>query len=268
MQQSSFMEADMGTKVFGNRLTKLGGLKNGERAQIAFLSRKVTIIKTHYDETLRYIYCNDGICCEKFGPPSVRYVFPVIWYATDKRGDIIKDSADWKAVPLVMGPREYDQIVLKDQLTGDIRKHDLMVVCQNEQYQNYSYETLGPCAWNSIPQIKGKIKEEVEYYKKHIQHSLAKSLTDQEIVNALSSAGAGAGGGRPLAFDQEVPASAALVSAPQPALPMAQAPQQYAPQQQAAPQQVPRIAPQQQAAPQQAVTPMEADINYEDLFSN
>lgn len=198
-----FLEAEMGTKVYANRLQKLGGMKTNERTVISILSRKIKIIKTHYSDDLRYFYCNEGACCEKFGPPSVRYVFPVVHYSTDKQGRIIPDSPDWLVRPLVVGGKDYEMILLKDQVSGDVTEHDLMVICMNDQYQNFQFEVIGPATWKKLPLITGRIKEEVEYYKKNVKTAVARELTDLEILAAMARGGVV--GQRTLAIDQPQP---------------------------------------------------------------
>lgn len=238
-----FMDGVIGDVVFANRLRR-PKLKEGERTVISILSQKIQIVKIHYDESIRYIYCTEGLCCQKFGMPDVRYVFPCLMYDVDKKGNIIPESDEWKVFPLSLGYKEYRNMMTKNEITGDITKHDLMVTCQAEQYQTWAYETLGECKWKKIPAITNRIKEEVAYYQNNLKSAIARELTDNEIIAALAKVG-GAGS---LAIDKPSVDDAPVAS-------IASAPAQAAPQRRIA--QAPKAAP----APAQAEQAPAADTS-------
>lgn len=128
------------------------------KARIAILSKQVLALKTHYVEGLGTICCLDDKCCELEGLPRVRYVVPIIQYATNKSGAPISDEIELKALSL--GDEQYEALATAVEMSGrDIQDVDIIVSCSDEQYQKITFaaDASKGAQWKTYPTAKALV---------------------------------------------------------------------------------------------------------------
>lgn len=189
MSQNSFQWTETGDKQSRAAIPSLN-LPTGGKAIINILSRRNITVRIHYVPGIGYFYCFGGSCCERHGLPSVRYVYPILVYGTIQRGNSIeidKESSAWKIAFLKVADEEYDDIIQKDEIHGGIHNIDLLVKCTEEKYQNYRYEVLSKeVAWRSLNSIKSIIPQELDFFKTHIELSLARYHDENSLAEAIA----------------------------------------------------------------------------------
>lgn len=177
------VQGDIGLEISRYAVDKLK-FSVSKREMINIVSPQVLAIKCHYIEGLGSIICNGKTCCEKDGMPRIKYLFPVVVYSTDSKGRPVDKTLSYKV--LAVGKDTYESIMTKHELQGDITKVDLVVSCQDENYQKIQMDIAGECRWKKD---KGMAKEVVEFWQenmKELYKSIARNVTDKEVREALS----------------------------------------------------------------------------------
>lgn len=121
--------------------------------RIAFISRQVIPVKTHYIDGVGYIVCFNGSCCEHY-KANVRYLFPIAVYQTDSEGNVTGGKVELKI--LSAGEDLYKNIILLDKQTGPnggITHIDNLITCTDSKYYRMSINAVGPAIWRKYPEI-------------------------------------------------------------------------------------------------------------------
>lgn len=150
-----------GTKISTVPIPRFKATK-AVKARIAFVSKGVLPIKTHYVDGIGSFVCFEGKCCELEGLPKVRYLLPIIVYETDKTGRVISQNISLQA--LCLGEDAYSALGDAVAFSGKgIQELDVIVSCTDEGYQKLSFTVDNSQApsWKTFPQAK----DLVEYYK-------------------------------------------------------------------------------------------------------
>jgi len=119
---------------------------------------------------------------DKLGPSKTRLGCLIVKYKTKKDGTIVKREGeaipfDFEVLEWVFGEKKFTQ--LKGLHTEwDLKKHDLMVTCTGNQFQNLEFV---PCK-ESLWQVKAEIKTAVQTDSESVRPSLARSL-GQEVTS-------------------------------------------------------------------------------------
>jgi len=177
---------EMGTKVRSTYLEKLKCTEN-RRERIAFLTNKPIVVKFHYDTTkeasLGYIQCFGGDCCSMFGPAKVRYLFPIIQYSADPKGDCSPDCS-YEVKVLAADSRLYEQIdSFNDELSDEggpgIVGNDWKVTCTSSEYNTLNLVPVKRLLWRGRDDIRKDIAEQKEMIFKNTVLAVAKPMDAQ-----------------------------------------------------------------------------------------
>lgn len=156
------------------------------RSLISIVSEQVVALKVHYNDDLGSIICFGGQCCEDMGLASVRYVFPVVEYDTNKKGVPISTEVKFKA--LIIGKDTYESIMAIKELQGSISKLDLLVVCTDENYQKISISAGGAARWRKKKEMA---QEVVDFWREHMKDIIlpvGRQMTAEEYGKKVGSA--------------------------------------------------------------------------------
>lgn len=171
---------DIGLEVSRLPVEKVKFTKDS-RSMISILSNRVVAIKAHYTEELGSFLCFGGSCCN-LGLPRVKYLFPCLVYETNKKGVPISNKVDYRC--LALGKDAYNDILTMQELNGDITGIDIIVTCNDEQYQKVSFQPAGPARWRKSKRI---VKETQDFWKDHMKDLIApvaRKITEAELKKA------------------------------------------------------------------------------------
>jgi hypothetical protein len=163
---------------------KAAGLKKGvdelttveklDTTQVKF--RKFT---AHYKEGLGYVLSRLGrdgadadTAWKTLGDPKNYFSTVVLFYPCDKDGNLPKKDGeldkerirnDWFVLPWRIGPKVFDLIwavnkgLRSNELT--IADQDLILKCENSEFQNFSVTGSGKATWRRAPELMRRVLE-------------------------------------------------------------------------------------------------------------
>ena len=150
--------------------------------RIAVLSDDLCVVKIHFEPGRGFFFCFSGSCCENNGLPNVRYILPIIQYDTDKNGQPVSPSFEFKYLSL--GVDSYTSLVALHQ-NVNIAQVDLIVTCSDEKYQKCSYQNVGQGLWRINPEFAKTVWEEFQRKWTLVPRSIARSM-DEDKYNEAS----------------------------------------------------------------------------------
>lgn len=171
---------DIGLEVSRLPVEKVKFTKDS-RSMISILSNRVVAIKAHYTEELGSFLCFGGSCCN-LGLPRVKYLFPCLVYETNKKGVPISNKVEYRCLSL--GKDAYNDILTMQELNGDITGIDIIVTCNDEQYQKVSFQPAGSARWRKSKRI---VQETQDFWKEHMKDLIApvaRKITEAELKKA------------------------------------------------------------------------------------
>jgi len=143
---------------------------------------------THFSD--KYFVCKEGVCCDKLGPSSQRFVCIVVHYSTNKDGTIIKQEGektpfDFKVKPWVFTSKKFNQLKSLHQ-EWDLKKHDFTVSCTgDEKFQDLEFVPCKESIWQLKPEFMDVIYRESEAMRGTLTRELGAELTTDEIKELL-----------------------------------------------------------------------------------
>ena len=165
---------------FGERLSRypISRFKGvqGQANRVAILTTdRWYSVKTHYLKGLGSFYCFDTTCCES-GDAAVRYLAPIVEYATDREGSLIQ--APFTIKYLSLADDAYNNLVMMSK-SFPLNQVDLMITCQDSKFQKLTYQLAcapGQATWLQTKEFAGAVWNKYQSLDKHILRSFAKSL--------------------------------------------------------------------------------------------
>lgn len=183
-----FSEADFGTTVPKFPINRYKA-SSGVVDRIAIITKKISIVRLHYDEDIGYFYCWGGVCCERCGMPNVRYVISIVKYDTDDRGTPV--SLDFDVLYLQLGDEQYENLKVLDA-NVPIDTVDFLVTCADEKYQKNNYNNIGPALWKQDKSpILQPVLQRYESVKRYIPMVIARSIDEKYLLSRQSGGGLG-----------------------------------------------------------------------------
>lgn len=144
--------------------------------------------RAHYKEGVGYVLSRLGLdgadadsVWKAMGDVKNYFSTVVLFYACDKDGNLAKNQAgeidkaallnNWSLLPWRFGPKTYDSIwtVNKGLRSNDltIADQDLILKCENAEYQNFKITAGGKATWRKSPELQKRILEKaIGYYDK------------------------------------------------------------------------------------------------------
>lgn len=179
--------ADTGTKVSKYPIEKMR-YTEAKKEMISVLTKQVIIVKRHYDEDTGSFFCFDGKCCEYLGLPDVRYIYPVVVYDTNKKGQPVSKDIEIKA--LILPKDAYDDLSSKDEFNeGGITSVDLVASCTDETYQRVTYSVAGAARWKKSGEIKKYVADFWKKNAKYLTLAAGRTLKEGEFLNLKGAGG-------------------------------------------------------------------------------
>lgn len=144
--------------------------------------------KAHYKEGVGYVLSRMGMdgadadsVWKSMGDVKNYFTTVVLFYACDKDGNLAKNQAgeidksallnNWSLMPWRFGPKTYDSIwtVNKGLRSNDltIADQDLILKCDNAEYQNFKITAGGKATWRKSPELQKRILDKaITFYDK------------------------------------------------------------------------------------------------------
>lgn len=177
--------AETGTKVSRFPIERIK-FTTSKKERISIITDQVVIVKTHYAEDVGSIICNGSLCCEEFGLPSVRYVFPVVHYEnTDKKGSPL--TADIEVKALAIGKDNYEELLTILENKGALSQFDIVVTCNDEGYQKCSFTEAGDAKWKKSKKACEYVAERLKKDGKNLVAAIGRVVTDAQLSKLLGN---------------------------------------------------------------------------------
>ncbi len=182
MKHPGFMEVDMGQKVGRYPIDKIK-FSSSKRELLTFLSPKPMVTKTHYHEDLGNFYYSDT-AVEHGLDIKVKYNFIAVRWNTDTKGRL-QDKENWELVLVSLSTKDYESLAFKAEMNGALSKHMIMVICENEQYQNVMLEVAGAAPSVSDKALATAVKAEYQRVKPFVPQVIAQVHSEKKVAEAL-----------------------------------------------------------------------------------
>jgi len=173
--------------VSSNRFEKYKGRKGyTDRIGMVYLKDGKPIVqkaKVHYIEGVGNVIANDYTIA-KYGEPQLKFATIVGVYRTDKFGKLEKPIGV-QCKYFVFNAPKYEAL-RKANTEFPLDKHDLLVSCAEEQYQQLSFQSCKESVWQmNEAKVKELVMAQIEKLSKYLEGQLGQKLTAQQIKEKL-----------------------------------------------------------------------------------
>lgn len=140
---------------------------------------------THFVEGVGYVIAND-YSRSRFGEPQLRFATVVGQYATDKFGKIQQPFNESSVTVkfFIFGVKKYD-LLRKANEEFPLDKHDLLVSCQEDKFQQLGFQSCKEAAWKLKPDVQKAVTAQVEKLVSYLEGQLGQKLTAEQIKEKL-----------------------------------------------------------------------------------
>lgn len=179
-----FQPINLGDTVRPIAIEKFKGAK-GSTEVVSVLSRKINAATVHYALGAGYFFCFKGACCQNLGLPQIRYIVPILVY------NVVKFPREYGAPLLVkylsLGKDAYESdLLVKEQISGDVTKIDLAITCTDEKYQKLKFDHIGPARWRTDKDMVALTTTLFKEYQALIGLSVARSIDEEAFLKVMS----------------------------------------------------------------------------------
>jgi len=155
-----------------------------KKERISVILDQVIVCKTHWHDDIGSIICNGGLCCDQFGMPSVRYIFPILHYeGTDKIGKLI--SSDFSVKIMVLSSEVYKELLTIVENKGNLSQFDLIATCSDEKWQKISFIEVGDGRWKASEKVREVVADTLRRHGKRLIAAVGQSMTDEQLAKKL-----------------------------------------------------------------------------------
>lgn len=173
------IEGEMGDEVSKFPIEKMK-FSERHKERISVMRAKPVILKSHFDEDVGSFRCFGGKCCEKLGLPDVRYLFPIVVYDTNKRGIPTSKEVDVKVLKLSRDL--YRSLIDKHEATGDISTKDILVTCNDEEYQRVTFTVAGNAKWLQDKEVKKHVYNFWKDNNEYFLDAIARKISEEDYI--------------------------------------------------------------------------------------
>ena len=168
-----------------NQFEKYKGTKGVTDRIAVIFPKRVKRAQVHYQEGLGYVHSTD-YSVERFGAPQARFGTVIVQYKTDKFGKLILPFTEQSISVkfLIFGAKKFD-LLRKANDEFPLDKHDLQVTCQEEKFQQLSFQSCKEAAWSAKPEIKKYVEALAEKMMTYMDSQLGQNLTKEQIQEKL-----------------------------------------------------------------------------------
>jgi hypothetical protein len=160
-----------------------------------FLPNEKLIAHTHYIPGVGSVYCWEGACCKIYGQATIRNIYPIIKYPTNKEGDVVQGEPVIQRLSL---PNKKDKSIRtknKIQLETtqkDISNFDLLVLGgevqkiesdsgKSNDWVDFTFEgPVSTASWKKVKDWSDTLKDQWNFYKDNILNTIAKSIENDD----------------------------------------------------------------------------------------
>lgn len=193
-------------ELLKKKVDELTAVEKLELNQVKF--RKFS---AHYKDGVGYVLSRlgrDGVEADKawnsLGDPKNYFSTVALFYPCDKDGNLPRKGDeldkgrimnDWYVMPWRFGPKNYESIwtVNKGLRSNDltIADQDLILKCENADYQNFKITGGGKATWRKAPELQRRVLEKaIPFYEKLIPFR-EMSTADLQIKLGMSTGNSG-----------------------------------------------------------------------------
>jgi len=126
---------------------------------------------------------------DKLGPAKTRLGCLVVKYKTKKDGSLIKNEGqaipfEFEVLEWLFTEKKFNQL---KSLHGewDLKKHDLMITCTGNQFQNLEFVPCKESLWQIKQEITDAVFAESEAARPNLVRSLGQEVTGDELKEIL-----------------------------------------------------------------------------------
>ena len=182
MNKDVFFKVEMGTKVSQYPIQKYSG-SDSRRDLITLLHTDPFVSKTHYHQDVGSFYFLPE--AEKLGIDTrVHYNFMAVKWNTDHTGKLLGTDM-WEIIYLSVGVSQYDVLVDKFNLNGDLSKLLMQVRCTDSRYQKLSFEIAGPCPRLSDKTLFDRITKQAQEVSVFLSKAIARTIDSETLHRKL-----------------------------------------------------------------------------------
>lgn len=151
--------------------------------RISFLSSNIMAVKMHYLEEKGSFLCFGKKCCEICGIPTVRYLFPVVVYQTDRDGTLVGSKINLNILSAGEDLYKNIQTIAKGaESAGGITAIDLLVTCTDDKYQKITLAYVGKAAWRTSPAAIEYLKDRWNAEGKYAYMAVARKVDEPTFL--------------------------------------------------------------------------------------
>lgn len=174
--------------VSTNAFEKYKGVKGKiERIAVVF-PKRIKRAQVHYQDGLGFFHSND-YTIERFGAPQTRFGTVIAQYRTDKfgklEGTLTEQSISLKY--FIFGAKKFD-LLRTANVEFPLDKHDMLVTCSEEKFQQLSFQSCAQAAYTLKPEIKKYVEAAAEKMMTYLESQLGQNLTKEQIQEKLGEA--------------------------------------------------------------------------------
>lgn len=158
--------------------------------RFAILIDKVMVVPYHFIDGVGSVICNGGKCCSYSKKRNIRYVYYIVHYTdTGARGNITGNGVDLKCLSLAEA--QYLQLTQVASLKGALSQFDFVASAKSKGKEGFLDITMteaGQVTWLKSQEAVSFISEKFRQDGKYVLDSIARTLTDDELDEAVKSA--------------------------------------------------------------------------------
>ena len=126
---------------------------------------------------------------DKLGPAKTRFGCLIIKYKTKKDGSLIKREGeaipfDFEVLEWIFTDKKFSQLKSL-HAEWDLKKHDLMVTCSGEKFQNLEFVPCKESIWQLKEDYKKVVFSDSEPVRPNLSRSLGQEVTSDELKELL-----------------------------------------------------------------------------------
>lgn len=186
------------------------------------------LARTHYLKGVGSLHCFGGSCCQACADApegesntQERAIFPIAVLSQSAMGGVGIDF-----MYLALPATKYEQLVAMNNNCGDITQYDIVITCDDEKYQKYTFMPVVGQPSFITPDKQGEVTAFLNRYRAEIRKTLGKDMNETTFNQARAKALAGAAQAVGVNFTPNPNANQVFANpTPQPALPTSVAPQ-------------------------------------------
>ena len=148
---------------------------------------KMEILQEHGSDAEGCIFCKHASDGGAIGLARRKFVTQIVQYTTNTRGELL-DPISIDVKPWIFGDDKYNDLALKKDVHGDLRKKDLVIKCTKEAYQTFQIE-VADAIWLKDENLKTSVVKVFKDKKlQEIEKALGRRLDTEQMLKLVEDA--------------------------------------------------------------------------------